>query len=237
MATFVIVHGAWGGGWEWRSVADLLGGMGHRAFPVTLTGLGDRSHLSSRSVDLSTHRDDVVELVRWERLREVILVGHSYGGMVISVAAPQLGDRLRAMVYVDGFVPEDGQCETDLIDPAWVETMVTRPAAERGEGWLVPFPFPDDLDGYPADMAERYRASRHPLPTLTEPASVAGTPHVPVAFVHCIDKEPGTDAFLGSLDTARRRGWLELEIASGHDVQIEHPDEIARVLHDLSVRF
>ena len=86
-------------------------------------------------------------------------------------------------------------------------------------------------------MAERYRVGTHPLATLTEPARVDDRVwELPAAFIHCIDKEPGTDAFLDSLDVARRRGWLELEIASGHDVQIEDPDGIARLLHDVAAR-
>ena len=237
MATFVIVHGGWGGGWEWRAVAEALAGSGHRVFTPTLTGLGERSHLLAPSVDLSTHADDVAGLIRWERLEDVFLVGHSYGGMVITVAASRVQERLRGLVFVDGFVPADGQREIDLLDADWAEEMITGAARERGDGWWVPFPFPEELDEYPREVADRYRVGRHPLATLTEPARVDDRVWtLPAAFIHCIDKEPGTDAFLGSVDVARRRGWLELEIASGHDVQIEDPDGIARLLHDVAAR-
>jgi pimeloyl-ACP methyl ester carboxylesterase len=235
VATFVIVHGGWGGGWEWRSVADALTSRGHTVFTPTLTGLGERSHLLTRSVDLSTHRDDVVAVIRWERLRDVLLVGHSYGGMVISTAASHVRDRLRGMIYVDAFVPKDGQAEHDLIDPEWVAAMILRPAEERGEGWFVPFPFADDLAAYPTDVADRYRVSRHPLATLTEPAVIGdGLSGLPAAFITCTDKEPGTDAFVASREVARERGWLEFDINSGHDVQIEDPEGIARLLHDVA---
>jgi pimeloyl-ACP methyl ester carboxylesterase len=237
MATLVIVHGGWGGGWEWRSVADELTGMGHRVFTPTLTGLGERSHLLSRSIGLATHRDDVVNLIVWERLDEVLLVGHSYGGMVITTAASEVRDRIAGLLYVDAFIPRDGQSELELLDPDWAEEMMLGPARDPGDGWRVPFPFPDDLAGYPADVADRYRASWHPLATLTDPAVVADEVWaLPAAFVHCVGKEPGTDAFLDSVRFARERGWPEVEIATGHDVQIEAPHEIAGILDGLAAR-
>ena len=235
MATFVIVHGAWGGGWEWRTVADVLAEADHRVFTPTLTGLGERSHLLSRSVGLSTHRDDVVNLIAWERLEDVVLVGHSYGGMVITTAASEVADRIARLIYVDAFIPRDGQSELDLVDPGLADEMMLGPARNVGDGWRVPFPFPDDLDAYPADVADRYRESWHPLSTLTEPAVVADAVwKLPAAFVHCVAKEPGSDAFLGSVRFARERGWPEVEVATGHDIQIEDPESIARVLDDLA---
>jgi pimeloyl-ACP methyl ester carboxylesterase len=235
MSTFVIVHGAWGGAWEWRSVADLLTGMGHRVFTPTLAGLGERSHLLSRSIGLETHRDDVLSLITWERLDDVLLVGHSYGGMVITAAASEALDRIACLVYVDAFIPLDGQSELDLIDPEWSEEMMLGPARDLGDGWRVPFPFPDDLDGYPPDVADRYRESWHPLATISEPAVVDDAVWtLPAAFIHCVGKEPGTDAFLGSARFARAHGWREIEIGTGHDVQIEDPNAIARVLDDLA---
>jgi pimeloyl-ACP methyl ester carboxylesterase len=236
MATFVIVHGAWGGGWEWRSVADALAARGHRTFTPTLTGLGERSHLLSRSIGLHTHAEDVAQLIRWERARDVLLVGHSYGGMVTTMAASMIED-VKAMIYVDAFTPEPGQCEIDLLDPEWAESMLLEPARHHGDGWLVPFPFPEDLDGYPADVAARYRTARQPLATFTDPADV--DPRVrtlPTAFIHCTGKPPGEDVFAGIAREAEQRGWLIQEIASGHDIQIEQPTAIAQVLHDLAPR-
>ena len=235
MATFVIVHGGWGGGWEWRSVTDALIAMGHRSFAPTLTGLGERSHLVSRSIGLATHAEDVVQVIRWERASDVLLVGHSYGGMVTTAAASKAPDLVKGMIYGDAFIPEDGQCESDLIDPSWVESMLLTPALDRGDGWLVPFPFPDELDGYPPEVADRYRGSMHPLATLTDPAAV--DPRVallPSAFIHCTAKAPDEDMFAGFAQGARQRGWPVVEIQSGHDVQIERPDAVANALHDLS---
>jgi len=236
MATFVIVHGAWGGGWEWRSVADALAARGHRTFTPTLTGLGERSHLLSRSIGLNTHAEDVAQLIRWERAREVLLVGHSYGGMVTTVAASMI-ENVKAMIYVDAFTPESGQCEIDLIEPELAESMLLEPARRHGDGWLVPFPFPDDLDGYPADVAERYRTARQPLATFTDRADVESrVRRLPTAFIHCTAKPPGEDLFAGLTREAEQRGWLIHDIESGHDVQIERPAAIAEVLHELAPR-
>jgi pimeloyl-ACP methyl ester carboxylesterase len=235
MATFVFVHGGWGGGWEWRTVADALVAKGHRAFTPTLTGLGERSHLLSPSIGLQTHADDVAETIRWERLRDVHLVGHSYGGVVATVAASMVPDLLGGLIYVDAFIPRDGQSEIDLIDPEWAESMMVRPARELGDGWLVPFPFSDDLDEYPLEVADRYRASWHPLATFTDPALVdPKIEELPRAFIHCTRKAPGEDAFVGFAEAAAERGWQVFDIESGHDVQIEEPDAVTQVLDGLS---
>src|SRR5678815_4962567 len=112
-ATFVLVHGAWHGGWCWQRVCDRLTARGHRVFAPTLTGVGERSHLSSPTVDLSTHVFDVVNEIRWKDLENVVLVGHSYGGMVISGVAEQVASKIASIVYLDAFVPADGQSLVD----------------------------------------------------------------------------------------------------------------------------
>jgi pimeloyl-ACP methyl ester carboxylesterase len=115
-ATIVIVHGAWVGGWRWRGVADLLRDRGHHVFTPTLTGLGERSHLTSASVNLSLHARDVANVIQFERLENVLLVGHSYGGMVVSVAAELVpAGTIQSIMYLDAFCPEDGQSLNDLV--------------------------------------------------------------------------------------------------------------------------
>src|SRR3984957_20745503 len=109
MATFVLVHGAWHGSWCWKRVRQALQAAGHNVFTPTLTGVADRSHLLSPDVNLDTHIDDVVNLIRWEELSDVVLCGHSYGGMVITGVADALSDRIRSLVYLDAFVPKDGE--------------------------------------------------------------------------------------------------------------------------------
>src|SRR5580700_6619085 len=117
-ATFVLVHGAWHGGWCFARVAEILRAQGHRVFTPTLTGLGERVHLASTEITLSTHVTDIVNVVRYEDLHDVVLLGHSYGGMVISGVVEVVPERVGALVYLDAFVPENGESLLDLV-PEW----------------------------------------------------------------------------------------------------------------------
>jgi pimeloyl-ACP methyl ester carboxylesterase len=114
MTTYVLVHGAWHGGWCWRRVAELLQARGHTVYAPTLSGVGERSHLASERITLTTHVMDVVNEVLWKDLSDIVLCGHSYGGMVITQAIEQISGRIASVVYVDAFLPEDGQCLDDL---------------------------------------------------------------------------------------------------------------------------
>lgn len=137
MATFVIVHGAWSGGWAWGPVARELRADGHEAFTPTLTGLGERVHLANPAIDLDTHVLDVVHLLRYERLEAVVLVGHSYGGMVISGVAERVAERIARLVYLDAFVPRDGESAADVLGRVRTRLFV-RAAHVHGDGWRVP---------------------------------------------------------------------------------------------------
>ena len=117
MATYVLVHGGWDGGWAWRAVASQLQAVGHAVFTPTLTGSGERVHLASPTIDLSTHVLDIVNVLHYEDLHDVILVGFSYSGMVITGVAEQVPERLRQLIYLDAFVPQDGESLNDLIGP------------------------------------------------------------------------------------------------------------------------
>ncbi len=170
MATFVIVHGAWSGAHAWRRVRPLLRKAGHDVFTPALTGLGERAHLAGPDIDLDTHIADVVGVLHYEDLRDVVLVGHSYGGMVITGAADRAADRLAQLVYLDGDVPMDGQSEFDLMPPE--ECAEYEEAARlRGEGWRIPPPFldplPEDTPSVVAWAVQRMVAQ--PLRTMTQP--------------------------------------------------------------------
>lgn len=129
--TFVLVHGAWHGGWCWRRVADLLTERGHKVYTPTLTGLGERSHLLSASINLDTHIADVVNVIRWENLSDVVLVGHSYAGWPISGAVEQVLPQIRSLVYLDAFVPENGQSGLDVASPSSRQAVLD--AIARGD--------------------------------------------------------------------------------------------------------
>ena len=114
-STFVLVPGAWHGAWCYRRVADLLVAKGHKVHALTLTGLADRVHLASDAVNMDTHIADIVNFVKWEDLTNFVLVGHSYGGLPVTGAADQIGDKVTSIVYLDAFIPEDGQSMADIV--------------------------------------------------------------------------------------------------------------------------
>src|ERR1700685_1291780 len=134
MATFVLVHGAWGGALIWRRNAQALRKAGHEVYTPTLTGLGERSHLMSPTINLDTHVTDVVNVIKTEELSDVVLVGHSYGGMVVTGVADALSDKIRSLVYLDAFVPQNGQSLINLLPP-----FLPAPVAES-ESTLAPLP-------------------------------------------------------------------------------------------------
>ena len=142
MATYVLVHGGRGGGWAWTPVASRLRAAGHQAFTPTLTGSGEREHLASRETDLDTHILDVTNVLCYEDLREVVLVGSSSGGIVITGVAERAPERIDKLIYLDAFVPRDGESICDMLGPKG-KAGLEQAAKEYGDGWRVPFSDPD----------------------------------------------------------------------------------------------
>jgi len=229
MTTFVLVHGAWSGGWKWRFVAPILQRAGHEVFRPTLTGLGERAHLARPDIDLDVHMQDVVGLLEMEDLREVVLVGHSYGGMVVTGAAERCPARIGRLVYLDAFVPENGKCALEYVVPE-------RAAGFREQGERTGFvePPPPSLWGVvkPEHVAfARQRETRHPYRCFTEAlrrvnSSAAA---LPKTFIYCSSPATGTfDQF-----AAKYRGdpkWRFHELKTGHDSMILVPEELAAIL-------
>lgn len=243
MATFVIVHGGFGGGWEWTPVARLLRARGHEAFTPTLTGMGERAHLGSRHVGLSTHVADVVALVEFEALRDVVLCGASYGGMPATGAADRLADRVRVLVYVDALVPRDGERALDFL-PASFQEFAREAAAADPDGWRVPAPdavlppaglVPEERR---ADYARRLRPQ--PFASYDEPIRLSGAvERLPRAFVRCTRTDFGEelgDPIAPFAARARAEGWAYRELAAPHDPQLADPAATAEALHDLAGR-
>ncbi|MGZ4354021.1 MAG: alpha/beta fold hydrolase [Gaiellaceae bacterium] len=233
MATFVLVHGAWHGGWCWQRVEPLLRAAGHDVLTPTLTGLGDRAHLLSPQVGLSTHVEDVVATLAYERRDDVVLVGHSYAGQVISGAASARPDGVALLVYLDAFVPEDGDRAIDLLPPQ-VAAHYRESVVERGFGWLIP-PRPLEVLGVtdPGDVAWlESRFVPHPWRTYTEPVAVtAAGAGVPGAFVECTDWLRVFEPFARR---AEARGWPVRGLASGHEAMATHPRGLADLLLELA---
>ena len=159
MATFLLVHGGWAGGWHWREVASLLRAAGHEVFTPTLTGLGERVHLASPDVGLDTHIQDILMVLEYEELRDVILIGYSYSGMVITGVAERAADRLAHLVYLDAYVPRDGESLLDMLGPD-AAAFIEQAAQAYGDGWRIPHDPPDAP-----------RRTPHPLKTGQQPVS------------------------------------------------------------------
>jgi len=249
VATFVLVHGAWGGGWEWRRVADLRRAGGHVAFAPTLTGLGERAHLAGPDVDLETHVADVVGVLTFEDLRDAVLVGHSSSGSVVTGAADRAPERLRRLVYVDAVVPAADQALVDMVPSDWVERNLLAPARDCGNGWLVPVAVDAELLGLPGDAGRRYVAKLvpHPLGAFMQPLRLGGAGEaVPRTFVHCVREDGDERAASGGdavrpadivrpfAQRAQERGWDYRRLTAAHDPQISDPDGLVAILEEVA---
>ena len=206
MATIVIVPGPVQGGWRWKEVRVALQAAGHEVYALTLTGLGERNHLASPDLGLDTHIQDVVNVLEYEDLRDVVLLGHSYGGMVLTAVADRAAERLARLVYLDAFLPRDGECLFDMLPPD-VRAREEEAARLHGEGWRIP-------PGPGADP----RAVPMPLKPCQQPLRLTGTGSrtVPGVYVHCTAK-PGRDDYAPIAGRARERGWPVYELATGHN--------------------
>lgn len=229
----VLVHGAWGGAWIWRRVLAPLRAAGHEVHAVTLTGDGERAHLRRPDIDLQTHTDDVIGLIDAEELREVVLVGHSYGGMVITAAADRLLARgsggLRHLVYVDAMVPVPGEGWGDGHPP---EIVQARQAAARAHDNALPPPDPDGFGLNGDDRAWLLRRQvPHPFGMYRVPLHFDGPrwATVPRTFVDC------TRPAYPTIDAMRARvraqpGWTIHELATGHCPMVSEPAALTAIL-------
>jgi pimeloyl-ACP methyl ester carboxylesterase len=218
--TYVIVHGAWGGGWDWRRVDSALTRRGHHVYRVTLTGLGERTHLANANIGLSTHISDVVNTVRFEELKDVILVGHSYGGMVITGAADQIPDRIKRVVYVDAFVPDSGESMAALAGQGF-NGMV---ASSTKDGLVVPAWVPADAPA-PKDVP-------HPLKTMTDTLVLINPAarRLAVHYILTMDKGATVDGFSPSAKRAADRGWPVDTLITDHTPERSAVPELVRLL-------
>ena len=228
MATFVVAHGAWSSGWAWKKMRPLLRAAGHELFTPSYTGLGERVHLASPEVTLSTHIQDVVNVLFFEDLTDVILVGHSYGGMVATGVADKASERIRKVVYLDAFVPRDGQSLNDLVRRPQVAATG---GEEPPDGWLVP-PMPASADASPEDLAwVTPRRVPQPRKTMEEKIKLTGAvDRLPRVYVYCLRIREG-DVFGQFAARAKSEpGWTYEEIDATHSPNITAPDALAEIL-------
>ena len=216
---FVLVHGAFHGGWCWRKVRPLLARAGHEVYTPSLTGLGERAHLLSPAVGLQTHVNDVVALLESEGLREAVLAGHSYGGVVATGAADRVPERVARLVLVDSPTPAAGKSYLDLV-PAlrrWVES----------EGWTLSAPAPEAFGVTdPADVAfMAARLTPHPSATLQEPLPLEGR-YAALPRTHIMS----SDSDRQEAARSRAAGWTIRVVRGPHDLMMVAPEALAREL-------
>jgi pimeloyl-ACP methyl ester carboxylesterase len=208
----------------------LLRERGHELFTPSYTGLGERSHLATPDVGLETHIQDILNVLFYEDLSDVILIGHSYGGMVATGVADRAPERLRHLVYLDAFVPRDGQALFDLLPPD-ARARMQAGAQTEGEGWRIP-PIPPPPDTSEADLAwTRPRRVMHPLKAFEQPARLTGAiDRVPRTYVYALRAGPG-DTFRQFAERAKSEaGWGYEELDVTHNPHITAPDLLVDLL-------
>jgi pimeloyl-ACP methyl ester carboxylesterase len=234
MATFVVAHGAWSAGWAWKKMRPLLRERGHELFTPTYTGLGERAHLANKDIDLDTHIADVLGVLEYEDLRGIVLVGHSYGGMVATGVADRAAPRIAQLVYLDAFVPRDGQSLVDLVSPQARQARAGSVAAD-GEGWRIP-PNPMPPDTSPEDAAwATPRRVMQPAKTFAQPVRLTGAvERLPRSYIYC-RRKAGDDPFRQFADRLRNDpGWKYFEMEASHNPHITTPRELAALLERIS---
>jgi pimeloyl-ACP methyl ester carboxylesterase len=219
MAVFVLVHGGFTGGWVWKSVRAYLESKRHRVYTPTLTGLGERAHLISPILDLETHIQDVINVLYYEDLDNVVLVGNSYAGMVITGVADRVPERISHLIYVDAFVPAHGESVFDLVTPS-LRSQFTAQANTQGDGWRVT-PL---SDGDPRRMAQ-------PIKTLQQPIRLSGSDLSSISrtFIRCTDpRSPSID----SSDERVRNdpSWQYLELETSGRAASQAPKQLSEML-------
>jgi pimeloyl-ACP methyl ester carboxylesterase len=227
--TFLLVHGAWHGGWCWRRVAERLRARGHAVFTPTLTGLGERAHLLRPDIDLSLHVADVLGAIRCERLSDMVLVGHSYGGCVISGVVEAVADKIRSIVFLDAFIPENGESLFDVVQPAVKE--VIQGVLDRGET-TVPV---RDAAAFKVNEKDRAwvdsLATPQPIRAMTEKIKLTGARDRIAQKIYIRASGYPNVSFDKALARVKAdRGWRAYEVPCGHDVMIDEPDRLTEIL-------
>jgi pimeloyl-ACP methyl ester carboxylesterase len=230
LSTYVLVHGAWAGAWVWKQLRPLLAQSGSEVYSPSLSGQSERIHIGGPHINLTTHILDVKQLIEFEELSSIVLVGHSYGGMVITGLADQIPDRIAHLVYLDAFLPDDGQSVDDI-----------SPIRDRvvEDGWRVMSPFRPQANAEPPPIQ---RVFGHPLGTMQEKVRLT----VPLekrsftlTYIKAMEpprgEEGSNDAFWRALDRTRSDpAWRTFEVPTTHNVQLTKPQELCEILQEVS---
>ncbi|MDP9315910.1 MAG: alpha/beta hydrolase [Chloroflexota bacterium] len=232
----VLVHGAWHGGWCWRKLAPFFASSNHRLFAPTLSGLGERSHIAANSISLETHINDIVSLLQYEDIKECVLVGHSYAGMVISGVVNRLPERIAHLIYVDAVIPKNGESFVECV-PKWTGL---RERILATEGFTVK----PIYSGKPFGITNaediswvHTKITPHPTMTLTDKLLFDETliEMTPKTYLHCIADLP-EQAFEGPpvSRTKNKQGWTYYGLPVGHDIMIIAPGLLSGIIMDIT---
>jgi pimeloyl-ACP methyl ester carboxylesterase len=228
MASFVLVHGAWHGAWCWRRVASLLIRKGHDVFAPTLTGLCERSHLLSPAINVDTHILDIVNEMKWQELNDVVLVGHSYGGMVVSGVAEKMEKAIASVVMLDAFMPENGQSLVDIQPPAVREPIL---AAERQGKTALP---PLSAEWFKVNEKDRAwvdaQCTPTPIQCFLQKLPLTGARERIAKKTYIRASAYPSPYFDAGLASARAKNWRIHEVPCGHDVMLDMPERLAEIL-------
>jgi pimeloyl-ACP methyl ester carboxylesterase len=230
--TFLVAHGAWGAGYTWKKMHPLMQTAGHRLVTPTYTGLGEREHLAGPSNDLDTHIQDMLAVIKYEDLRDIVLIGHSYGGMVATGVADRARDKIAQLIYLDAFVPRDSQALFDLISPEAQATM--RESVKAGDGWRVranPVP-PDTSEADTKWLAERRLPQS--IKCFETPLRLAhGETTLPRGYIYCTRTSPA-DPFRQFAERAKREpGWRYFEMNASHSPHVTAPEALTALLETI----
>jgi pimeloyl-ACP methyl ester carboxylesterase len=231
MANIVLVHGAWHGGWCYVRVAELLRAKGHRVFTPTMSGVGERSHQFSGAINLTTHITDILNLIRWEQLDHVVLLGHSYGGMVISGVADRASDKIASLIYLDAMIPKDGQSVYDMVPPEIAKVQIDGAAAHGGLG--IP---PTPAAAFSVNEADRAwvdaLCTAQPLACMTERIKLTGAVDRIRKKIYILAAGWGAGrGFRRYYDQVKDvPGWTRFELDCGHDAMIDMPEGLAAIV-------
>ena len=231
MATYVLVHGAWHGGWCWQKVKALLEAQGHRVFTPTKTGLGERAHLMSGTITMDTLVEDIANVIRYEDLHEVILVGHSFGGTVISGVAEKVKERLRGLIYLDAAILENGESMFSQM-PEEIVAERKALALESSNGLSLPVPNAKAL-GLLKDAHWDFvkaRLTPQPLSTYDTPISLNALPGqgLPCRYIVCT--QPLYEPLAWARERAKAYGWEIIKLSTGHDAMVSDPEGLVALL-------
>ena len=229
MTTFILVHGSWGSGSNYALVAKILRGHGHRVFTPTLSGVGERSHLAGWGITLDTHIMDIVNIILWEDLKDIVLAGHSYGGMVITGVADRIPERIASIVYLDAFLPQDGQSLTDIGVSPEVDRLFLE-ARKRSE-LLLPFPT-EFIEPFQIPAEDLWRYTPQPVATSVDPIHLSGAWKSirKKTYVRATGFDPGFKRFYDQVKADP--AWNVLTISSSHLIPQTAPRRCAEILED-----